>query len=144
VMAEAPNEDAVVKAAAVADFRPAERADRKIKKESGVPEIRLDPTPDVLRELAGMSERPVLVGFAAETNDLETAGRRKLADKHLDLVVVNEVGREGTGFGSETNDAMILSAAGDDVALRTWTKHELAAAILDHLAKLLTDRTPDR
>ena len=113
---------------------------QKIKKESGVPEIHLEPTPDVLRELAGMADRPVLVGFAAETNDLETAGRRKLEDKHLDLVVVNEVGREGTGFGSETNDAMILSSTGDDVPLRTWTKRELADAILDRLGKLVAQR----
>jgi len=140
VMSEAPNVDAVVKAAAVADFRPTEHARQKIKKESGVPEIRLEPTPDVLRELARMADRPVLVGFAAETNDLEAAGRRKLEEKRLDLVVVNEVGREGTGFGSETNDAMILSSTGDDVPLRTWTKRELAEAILDRLGKLVAQR----
>ena len=81
------------------------------------------------------------MGFAAETNDLREAGRRKLEEKHLDLIVVNEVGREGTGFGSETNDAMILSAAtGEDVPLRTWTKRELAGAILDRVAKVLTAR----
>ena len=82
--------------------------------------------------------RRLLIGFAAETNDLEAAGRRKLQDKRLDLIVVNEVGRAGTGFGSETNEAMILSATGDDVPLRTWTKRELANAILDRVAKLLT------
>jgi phosphopantothenoylcysteine decarboxylase / phosphopantothenate---cysteine ligase len=131
--------DAVIKAAAVADFRPEGAADRKLKKESGVPEIRLVRTADVLRELGEREGRPVLVGFAAETNDLDEAGRRKLVEKHLDLIVVNEVGREGTGFGSETNDAMILSATGDDVPLRTWTKRELAAAILDRVGKLLTD-----
>jgi phosphopantothenoylcysteine decarboxylase/phosphopantothenate--cysteine ligase len=137
VMAEVAGVDAVIKAAAVADFRPVERAERKIKKESGIPQLELEPTPDVLRELGEMGEHPVLVGFAAETNDLEAAGRRKLAEKHLDLIVVNEVGREGTGFGSDTNDAMIVSASGDDVALRTWTKPELAGAILDRLGKLL-------
>jgi len=137
VMAQAAEADAVVKAAAVADFRPAQQADRKIKKDSGVPEIHLEPTPDVLRELGALPHRPVLVGFAAETNDLETAGRRKLTEKHLDLIVVNEVGREGTGFGSETNDAMILAATGEDTPLRTWTKRELAGAILDRLSKLV-------
>jgi phosphopantothenoylcysteine decarboxylase / phosphopantothenate---cysteine ligase len=140
VMAEVPTVDAVVMAAAVADFRPADRAAQKIKKEWGVPEIDLEPTPDVLRELGALEDTPVLVGFGAETNDLEAAGRRKLTEKHLDLIVVNEVGREGTGFGSETNDAMILSATGDDVPLRTWTKRELAAAILDRLSKLLAGR----
>jgi phosphopantothenoylcysteine decarboxylase / phosphopantothenate---cysteine ligase len=137
VMAQAAEADAVVKAAAVADFRPSQQADRKIKKDSGVPEIHLEPTPDVLRELGALPHRPVLVGFAAETNDLESAGRRKLTEKHLDLIVVNEVGREGTGFGSETNDAMILAATGDDTPLRTWTKRELASEILDRLSKLV-------
>jgi phosphopantothenoylcysteine decarboxylase / phosphopantothenate---cysteine ligase len=137
VMAEAGGVDAVVKAAAVADFRPAEQADQKLKKESGIPEIRLERTPDVLAELGTLPERPVLVGFAAETNDLEQAGRRKLEEKHLDLIVVNEVGREGTGFGSDTNDAMILSAEGDDQPLRSWTKRELANAVLDRVSKLV-------
>jgi len=138
VMAEVAGVDVVVKAAAVADFRPARHTDRKLKKESGVPEIALEPTPDVLRELGERADPPILVGFAAETDDLESAGRRKLTEKHLDLIVVNEVGRKGTGFGSETNDAMILSAGGDDVPLRTWTKRELAGAILDRVAKILT------
>jgi phosphopantothenoylcysteine decarboxylase/phosphopantothenate--cysteine ligase len=144
VMAELPRIDGVVKAAAVADFRPTEHASRKLKKESGVPEIHLEPTPDVLRELGERQDRPVLVGFAAETDDLEPAGRRKLAEKHLDLIVVNEVGREGTGFGSETNDAMILSATGDDVPMRPWTKRELAGAILDRVVKLLNGTPPGR
>jgi phosphopantothenoylcysteine decarboxylase / phosphopantothenate---cysteine ligase len=143
VMAEAGRVDAVVKAAAVADFRPVEQADRKLKKESGIPQIHLEPTPDVLRELGELQERPVLVGFAAETNDLEEAGRRKLTEKHLDLIVVNQVGREGTGFGSDTNDAMILSATGDDQPLESWTKRELANAILDRVAKLLSPSPAD-
>jgi phosphopantothenoylcysteine decarboxylase/phosphopantothenate--cysteine ligase len=137
VFGELEGVDAVVMAAAVADFRPAERAERKIKKESGVPEIALERTPDVLRELGALSTKPVLAGFAAETNDLEAAGRRKLAGKHLDLIVVNEVGREGTGFGSETNDAMILSTTGEDTPMQTWTKRQLATALLDRLSKLL-------
>jgi phosphopantothenoylcysteine decarboxylase / phosphopantothenate---cysteine ligase len=128
--------DAVVMAAAVADFRPASATDRKIKKEQGLSSIELEPTADILRELATLRSGQILVGFAAETNDLEVAGRAKLEAKELDLIVVNEVGREGTGFGSETNDAMLLSRAGDDEPLRTWTKSGLAAAICDRLAKL--------
>jgi phosphopantothenoylcysteine decarboxylase/phosphopantothenate--cysteine ligase len=138
VFADLQTTDAVVKAAAVADFRPARTASAKLKKEAGPPSIELVPTPDILRELGQRPDRPVLVGFAAETGDLQTAGRKKLTEKGLDVVVVNVVGREGTGFGSETNDAMILSADGDDVPLRTWTKAELARAICDRLAKLLT------
>jgi phosphopantothenoylcysteine decarboxylase / phosphopantothenate---cysteine ligase len=132
--------DAVVKAAAVADWRPARVAGDKLKKEAGAPSVELVPTVDILKELGRRKEGFILVGFAAEMGDLETSGRRKLAEKNLDLVVVNEVGREGTGFESETNHAMILSAAGDDEPMRTWTKLELASAICDRLAKLFTHR----
>ena len=129
--------DAVVKAAAVADWRPQLASGEKMKKESGPPNLELVPTVDILKELGARKEGFVLVGFAAETGDLEAAGRAKLAEKNLDLIVVNEVGRQGTGFESETNHAMILSATGDDEPLRTWTKRELASAICDRLVKVL-------
>ena len=123
---------------------PTARADEKLKKEGGPPQIRLVPTPDILAEL-GASERDlVLVGFAAETQDVEAAGREKLRRKGLDLLVANEVGREGTGFGSDTNRAAIVSADGQDEPLRTWTKPELASAICDRLAKLLSALTAGR
>jgi len=129
--------DALVMAAAVADFRPVGVAPQKIKKDVGLSSIELEPTVDILRELAALRSGRVLIGFAAETTDLEAAGRGKLDAKDLDVIVVNEVGREGTGFGSDTNDAMILTRAGDDEPLRTWTKDELASTICDRLAKLL-------
>ena len=129
--------DAVVMSAAVADFRPGRQVERKLKKEDGVPEIHLEPTPDILRELGSAKGNRVLVGFAAETDDLEPGGRKKLEGKNLDLVVVNRVGAPGTGFGSDTDDAMILARDGQDEPLRTWTKRELAAAVLDRVAKLL-------
>jgi phosphopantothenoylcysteine decarboxylase/phosphopantothenate--cysteine ligase len=129
--------DAVVMSAAVADFRPGRPVERKLKKEDGVPDIRLEPTPDILRELGSVKGDRVLVGFAAETDDLEPAGRKKLERKNLDLVVVNRVGAPGTGFGSDTDEAMILARDGQDEPLRTWTKRELAAAVLDRVAKLL-------
>jgi phosphopantothenoylcysteine decarboxylase / phosphopantothenate---cysteine ligase len=128
--------DAVVMAAAVADFRPEHVEASKVKKDAGVPEVKLVPTTDILAELGAETGDRVLVGFAAETSDLLAAARAKLDAKHLDLVVVNEVGRAGTGFGSETNDAAIVAADGRDVALRTWTKAELAAAVCDRLAEL--------
>ena len=129
--------DALVMAAAVADFRPDAAAGAKLKKEQGPPEIRLVPTPDILAEL-GAAGDAVLVGFAAETDDVESAGREKLRRKGLQLLVANQVGREGTGFGSDTNRAAILAADGADVPMREWTKRELASAICDRLAKLLT------
>ena len=135
--------DVVVMAAAVADFRPKAPADGKLKKEAGVPELHLEPTPDILRELGERKGGRILVGFAAETDDLEAAGRRKLESKHLDLIVVNEVGREGTGFGADTNDAMLLSTSGGDEPLRTWTKAELAAAVCDRIAVLAGRRAQE-
>jgi phosphopantothenoylcysteine decarboxylase/phosphopantothenate--cysteine ligase len=137
VLRAAEGADAVVMAAAVADFRPETTAGSKIKKEGGAPELRLVPTPDILAELGARGGERVLVGFAAETDDVEAEGRRKLERKGVDLLVANEVGREGTGFGSETNRAAIVSRTGEDESLRDWTKPELASAICDRLAKLL-------
>jgi phosphopantothenoylcysteine decarboxylase/phosphopantothenate--cysteine ligase len=104
----------------------------------------LEPTPDILAEL-GERRRPgqVLVGFAAETHDVEAGGRDKLVRKRLDLLVANLVGRGGTGFGSDTNDAAILVADGDDVPMRTWTKRDLATELCDRIAALLGQHDPD-
>ncbi|HZD18106.1 MAG TPA: bifunctional phosphopantothenoylcysteine decarboxylase/phosphopantothenate--cysteine ligase CoaBC [Actinomycetota bacterium] len=138
VLDAAAEADGVVMAAAVADFRPERASGSKLKKESGPPELRLVPTPDILAELGSSKRDRVLVGFAAETEDLVSRGQAKLRAKRLDVLVVNEVGREGTGFGSDTNHAAILSAQGEDETPRAWTKRELAAAICDRLAKLLS------
>jgi phosphopantothenoylcysteine decarboxylase/phosphopantothenate--cysteine ligase len=137
VVSASADADAVVMAAAVADFRPKAIAPGKLKKEAGIPELHLEPTPDILGQLGERKGDRILVGFAAETADLEAAGRRKLASKHLDLIVVNEVGREGSGFGSDTNVAMLIAADGSDEPLRTWTKAELAGAICDRVAAIL-------
>jgi phosphopantothenoylcysteine decarboxylase/phosphopantothenate--cysteine ligase len=119
-------------AAAVADFRPQRAAAAKIKRREGPPTLELEPTPDILLEVVD-ARRPgvVVVGFAAETDDVEAAGRAKLASKGVDLLIANQVGRPGTGFGSDTDDAAVIDAAGDDVPLRRWTKRELANEILD-------------
>jgi len=138
VLARETGADAIVMAAAVADFRPKAAADAKLKKEHGMPELVFEPTPDILAELGERRrEGQVLVGFAAETSDVEQAGRQKLVAKHVDLLVANLVGREGTGFGSDTNEAAILSAGGDDTPMRRFTKAELAAEICDRIAGLL-------
>ena len=137
VLAASRDAEVLVMAAAVADFRPARTAEAKIRRGAGVPELALEPTPDILREVAGSPGRPLLIGFAAETEEPVAEGARKLAAKGLDLLVANLVGREGTGFGAETNEAAILAADGADEPLRRWTKAELAAAICDRIAKLL-------
>jgi phosphopantothenoylcysteine decarboxylase / phosphopantothenate---cysteine ligase len=138
VRVRADDADAVVMAAAVADFRPKVAAEGKLKKGQGMPDLGLEPTPDILGEL-GASRRAgqVLVGFAAETDEVEAAGRAKLERKHLDLLVANEVGRAGTGFGADTNHAAIVSAGADGVGLRDWTKGALAEAVVDRIAARL-------
>jgi phosphopantothenoylcysteine decarboxylase/phosphopantothenate--cysteine ligase len=126
--------DVVVMAAAVADFRPKVVAESKLKKDAGIPELVLEPTPDILAEL-GERKRPdqILVGFAAETQDAEVAGAEKLHRKRVDLLIANVVGRAGTGFGSDTNEAAILSAEGTIEPMRVWTKSELAVAVVDRI-----------
>jgi phosphopantothenoylcysteine decarboxylase/phosphopantothenate--cysteine ligase len=135
--------DVIVMAAAVADFRPKAPNESKMKKEAGVPDLLLEPTPDILAEL-GERRRTgqFLVGFAAETDNVEEAGREKLRSKHLDALVANAVGRDGTGFGSETNEATIILADGEDVPMRSWSKAELASAVCDLIAGFLTGTRP--
>ena len=141
VRSAAPTADAVVMAAAVADFRPKSPAGSKLKKDHGTPDLILEPTPDILAELGeARILGQVLVGFAAETDDVEAAGRAKLERKHLDLLVANEVGREGTGFGADTNHAAIVSSGGDGVPIRDWTKAGLAEALIDRIAARLAAR----
>lgn len=138
--------DAVIKAAAVADFRPAEVAGRKLKKEHGPPEIRLVPNPDVLAELgerARDAERfPLLVGFAAETDDVEANGRAKLVAKGADLLVVNDVGAADAGFEVATNRVVILHRDGGRTQVALASKRSVAGRILDVVAELLAARGP--
>ena len=128
--------DALVMAAAVADYRPATRSESKIKKTAAAPEpIRLVRNPDILRELSGRRLRAgqVIVGFAAETGDLLGSGRAKLAAKGCDLLVVNKVGA-GIGFGVSDNEAVILAADGTQTRVPLGPKEALADVIWDLVA----------
>jgi phosphopantothenoylcysteine decarboxylase/phosphopantothenate--cysteine ligase len=124
--------DIVVMAAAVADFRPVAVADDKIKKDGGVPQVVLEPTPDILAGL-GARKRPgqVLVGFAAETTDLRANARAKLRRKGADLIVANDVSQPEVGFEYDTNQVVILGADGTAVDVPLADKHEVAIAVLD-------------
>ncbi|HEU0012559.1 MAG TPA: bifunctional phosphopantothenoylcysteine decarboxylase/phosphopantothenate--cysteine ligase CoaBC, partial [Longimicrobium sp.] len=130
-----PSADALVMAAAVADFRPASAAAQKFKKESGgVPDIPLEPTADVLR--ATREARPagcVVVGFALETADAVENGRRKLEGKGLDLLVVNDATEPGAGFEVDTNRVVLLQPGREDEALPLLSKAEVADRILDRV-----------
>ena len=126
--------DVVVMAAAVADFRPKALADSKMSKEEGVPELVLEPTPDIL---AGLARRrtpgQVLVGFAAETHDAVERGRRKLERKAVDLLVVNDVSAPGAGFDHDTNAVVILDADGTATEIPLTSKDAVATAVLDRV-----------
>lgn len=134
-----PAAEVLVMAAAVADFRPADVAGQKIKKEAGeVPEIRLERTPDVLASTRPL--RPagcVTVGFALETTDLLRNGRRKLEGKGLDLLVLNDANEPGAGFDVPTNRVTLLRPDRGDEPLPLMSKAEVADAILDRVEALL-------
>lgn len=140
VLKAAADADAVVMAAAVADFRPGTYAAGKIKKKDGEEPapIALVRNPDILAEIAGERPRPgqVIVGFAAETDDVLANGRAKLARKGCDLLVVNEVGERKT-FGSEENEAVVLGADGSETPVPYGPKEALADTVWDLVARRL-------
>jgi phosphopantothenoylcysteine decarboxylase/phosphopantothenate--cysteine ligase len=140
VLAEADAQDVLVMAAAVADFRPKRAAQGKLKKDQGVPEVVLEPTPDTLAEL-GRRRRPdqVLVGFAAETGDHLAGARRKLEAKRLDLVVLNHVEGANSAFGADDADAYLVDADTVEELPRT-SKAAIAARLLDRVEALLARR----
>lgn len=133
----APTADVVVMAAAVADFRPVRAAGGKLKKRDGAPEIILEATPDILAGL-GESKRPgqVLVGFAAETDDLEANALDKLRRKNLDMVVANDVSAPGVGFGHDTNAVTIWLSTGDRKSVPLASKRAVAVALLDSVVQV--------
>lgn len=137
--------DALVMAAAVADFRPARQADAKLERSAGLT-LELESTPDLLAGIAAalrgrepQDRRPVLVGFAAETGSLERAPA-KLRRKGVDLLVANDVAEPGSGFGTDTNRVSILAADGSRDDLPLLTKREVADRLLDRVVAALDAR----
>ncbi|HJX49053.1 MAG TPA: phosphopantothenoylcysteine decarboxylase, partial [Gaiellaceae bacterium] len=137
-LARGPEADVVIMAAAVADYRPAEALATKRPKDRAAWTLELEPTTDVLAQL-GRSRAPgqVLVGFAADEGQrgLERA-REKLTNKHADLFVFNDVGRDDIGFDSRDNEVTLVSAAGERTVAKA-PKNEIAAAILDEVERLI-------
>jgi len=128
--------DIVIMAAAVSDFRPRAEARSKIKKEKGLARIELEKTPDVIAEM-GKRKRPdqILVGFAAETEELVKNAQKKLKEKNLDMIVANDVSKKGAGFDVDTNIATILPKRGRIEYLPKLTKLELSYRIMDSIKK---------
>ena len=129
--------DVVVMAAAVADFRPKAQAAEKIKKAAGPPEILLEPTTDILAELGRRKSTQYLVGFAAETERLVEQAAVKMAAKRVDLMVANDVTAPGSGFGTDTNRAVLIAPDGTTGELPKMAKIDLADAIWDQVAPQL-------
>ncbi len=128
--------DVVVMAAAVADFRPVATRANKIKKADGIPQIELERTPDLLAELgAAKSPTMTLVGFAAETDDLEANAKDKLVRKNLDVIVANDVSRAQVGFGHDTNAVLIMDRNGVSKSVDLASKGTVAHAILDSVVR---------
>jgi phosphopantothenoylcysteine decarboxylase / phosphopantothenate---cysteine ligase len=140
VLPLADGADVVIKAAAVADFRPAAAATSKVKKEAGVPTVELVRNPDILAELGAAREPgspPLLVGFAAETDDAEANGRAKLERKRADLLVVNDVSATDAGFEVDTNRVVILGRDGSRIEVPLADKQAVADRILDEVVARL-------
>ena len=133
-----PAVDIVIKAAAVADFRPCRPAKEKIKKDGAGLFLELERTEDILGYLGEQKGKQILVGFAAETREAVKNAQKKLARKNLDLIVVNDLTEEGAGFEVDTNVATLLFRDGNVLKLNKMTKDELAGVILDEIVKLLS------
>lgn len=144
VTAAATTADLVIMAAAVADFRPQSVASQKLKKQQGVPVVELEPTADILAELATAAPDAVRVGFAAETTDVEAAAHGKLAAKQADWIVANDVGQSDIGFGSELNEVIVFGREREPIHLERQLKRRLAERLLDLFAADLERREPER
>jgi phosphopantothenoylcysteine decarboxylase / phosphopantothenate---cysteine ligase len=144
VLNESANADALIMAAAVADFRPKRTAENKLKKRDGIPQIELETTEDILEAVVRRksdaldAKRPcVTVGFAAESHALLENAGEKLKSKHLDLIVANDILSIDAGFGLDTNRVTFLYPNGKQEPLPLMTKTEVAEIIIERLAELL-------
>jgi len=133
-----PQATIVVKTAAVADYRPKVAAGQKIKRK-GPMTLELEPTQDILKEISAKKADQIVVGFAAETENVLENARQKLVSKHLDAIVVNDVSREGVGFDSDRNAVTIITHD-EVVEVPETTKWEVAQRVLDQIVKLRQNR----
>jgi phosphopantothenoylcysteine decarboxylase/phosphopantothenate--cysteine ligase len=123
-------------AAAVADYRPAEKSGQKIKRGAASLTLRLEPNPDILATVAREKGERLVVGFAAETEQVAENARKKLAQKNADMIVANDVSKEGAGFDADTNIVTLFSRDGRDLPLPKLSKSEVAERILDEAVRL--------
>jgi phosphopantothenoylcysteine decarboxylase/phosphopantothenate--cysteine ligase len=131
VMEHLPAASIVIKAAAVADFHLSKVPEQKVKKTAARISLELDQTPDILAELGRKKGDYLLIGFAAETENVQQESRRKLETKNCDMVVGNYVGGSETGFESDLNEVVLALRTGETIALERATKREIAGRIFD-------------
>jgi phosphopantothenoylcysteine decarboxylase/phosphopantothenate--cysteine ligase len=129
--------DIVIKSAAVADYRPKKAADQKIKKKDGDMQILLERNPDILAYLGKNKGNKILVGFAAETNDLKENAYKKVNGKNLDFIVANDILEAGAGFKGDTNKVNLYFADGHEINLPLLSKKEVAQKIIDEILLLI-------
>jgi phosphopantothenoylcysteine decarboxylase/phosphopantothenate--cysteine ligase len=130
--------DIFIAAAAVCDYRPKDFLSQKVKKQGRKNLLlHLEPNPDILREAGQVKEKRVLVGFAAETENLVNNARLKLREKNLDLIVANDLTRKGSGFTSETNIVKLIDRAGKIESLPLMSKERVAEHILDRVEEMI-------
>ena len=137
VLAEFDSVDAVIMAAAVSDYRVKNVAPQKIKKDSETLTLELVKNPDILKELGQLKKNQLLVGFAAETQNVIDYAKNKIVEKNLDFIVANDVSQEGAGFSVDTNIISIITRAGQIENFPKMPKSELAEKIILHVAKLI-------
>ncbi len=136
VMEHIPDASIIVKSAAVADYHLAHVPAQKVKKTAARLSLELEPTPDILAEAGKRKGDRLLIGFAAETQNLIEEARRKLVSKNCDMVVANLVSEQGIGFDSDQNEVTLVTRAGDTVMLKRAAKLEIANRIFDHILQL--------
>jgi phosphopantothenoylcysteine decarboxylase / phosphopantothenate---cysteine ligase len=137
VLEQYDHSDIVIMAAAVSDFKPLRPSARKIKKADAPDVLQFERTDDILNELGRRRGKQLLVGFAAETDDIERNGLKKLKDKNLDMIVVNDILRDGSGFGTDTNAVTIFDRPGRRQELQTMPKYEIARIIINALVEMV-------
>jgi phosphopantothenoylcysteine decarboxylase/phosphopantothenate--cysteine ligase len=141
VQAELKEADALVMAAAAADFQPKHVSRDKLKKRDGIPQIELEAAPDILKTVAGqrsgLKRLRLVVGFAAESRDLLENASEKLKSKKLDFIAANDISAQDAGFAAETNRVTLLFPDGTQEALPLMSKSEVAESIIEHIARLL-------
>lgn len=136
VMRYLPESTIIVKAAAVADYRLSDVPQQKMKKTAARLSLNFDPTPDILAEVGQKKEDRLLIGFAAETEHLAEEAKRKMISKNCDMVVGNLVNREGTVFGSDFNEVLLVLRTGETIPIEKASKEEVSERILDQVMKL--------